>query len=122
MLEKIKKTRLNSKSIEKGYTLRANINADYVIALKKWNKDYAKEVNAAIKAGDAKAAVKALELAHRANGNQRIREIAANHDSFIYNKYGHSIAVYVWKEEKTYALELLEEEIAEEQRLMAAGM
>lgn len=73
---------LNSEKRKQGFTMRANVNADYIRALKRWNKKDGKAIAEAITNHDVK---KAIEHMQNANGrNQAIRDISAHHDKLVY--------------------------------------
>lgn len=63
-------TELSESSKEKGFTMRANLNADCIKALKRWNKEDAKKISEAIKTGNVKNAI-----------NHKV-EMQENHDSY----------------------------------------
>ena len=73
---------LNESKKAQGYTMRANVNADCIRALKRWNKEDGKAVAEAINSGDVK---KAIYHMHNAKSrNRQIREISAHHDKLIF--------------------------------------
>jgi len=86
-----------------GWTVRANINSDCIISLKRWNKNSAKEIAKLIKLGDCKGVIS--ELKNAKNRNRQIRELSEFHDKIIYDKQGVSICYWGYKEQKTYKLE-----------------
>ena len=75
-------TELSESSKEKGFTMRANLNADCIKALKRWNKEDAKKISEAIKTGNVKNAINHLENAK--NRNTTIRKITSDHTKIIY--------------------------------------
>lgn len=94
---------LNQASKSKGYTMRANINPDCVRALKRWNKDSASAIRAAIRLKDCKAVIRELKNAkHR---NRKIREMSEHHDKIVYDASGNMIFIWDHKEQKMYAIE-----------------
>lgn len=94
---------LNQASKGKGYTMRANVNADCIRALKRWNKDSAAAIRDAIRRNDCKAVIRELENArHR---NRQIREISEHHDKIVYDASGKMIFMWDCKEQKMYRIE-----------------
>lgn len=59
---------LNESKKAQGYTIMANVNADCIKALKRWNKEDGKAVAEAIKSGDVK---KAIYHTHNAKNHNR---------------------------------------------------
>lgn len=90
---------LISKSQQKGYSVRANINPGYVAAIKEWAKENGIAVANAIKAGDTKTAIQKLIYAQKLKHSmkQQLNEL----DSIVYDKNGKSI---YWYEVKTKLL------------------
>lgn len=76
----------------KTYTMRANLNADCVKALKDWNKADGKAVAEAIRTGNMQKAAYHIHCARLRS--QEIRLIYASHDKIICNASGTCIAVY----------------------------
>lgn len=73
---------LNESKKAQGYTMRANINADCIKALKRWNKADGKAVAEAIRSGDVKKAI--YHMSNAKSRNQEIRKISAHHDKIVY--------------------------------------
>mgnify|MGYP000008014421 CR=1 FL=1 len=87
----------------KGYTMRANISADCIRALKRWNKDSAVAICNAIRRNDCKAVIRELENAkHR---NRKIRELSEHHDKIVYDASGKVIYMWDHKEKCMYRIE-----------------
>lgn len=87
----------------KHYTMRSNINPDLIKAIRRWNKESAKIINAAIKRGDCKAVL--AEMKNTAGRNAEIRKLAERHDKIIYNRYGEAIFWWDEAEKAIYELE-----------------
>ena len=91
----MKKTlRLKPKFCEQGYTTTSNINPDYIAALKKDKKRFGNLINAAIKSGEAKKAVKLMQ---KASGYNRYK--------LVYDSTGQCVAVWDYKARKAFAFE-----------------
>ena len=100
----MKKTlKLKPKFCEQGYTTTSNINPDYIAVLKKDKKRFGNLINAAIKSGEAKKAVKLMQ---KASGyNRYIREAATKHNNLVYDSTGQCVAVWDYKARKAFAFE-----------------
>ena len=73
---------LKKKKKAQGYTMSANVNPDYIRALKRLNKEAGKAVAEAIKSGDVKKAI--YHMSNAKGRNRQIREISAHHDKLIF--------------------------------------
>ena len=74
-------TELSESSKEKGFTMHANLNADCIKALKRWNKEDAKKISEAIKTGNVKNAATPVGILYRRRGKKKV-EMQENHDSY----------------------------------------
>lgn len=87
----------------KSYTMRSNINQKLIPAIKRWNKESARVINAAIKRGDCKAVL--AEMKNTAGRNDEIRKLAEQHDKIVYDQFGNAIFWWDHKEKAMYELE-----------------
>ena len=80
----MKKINMELKESKKaqGYTMRANINADCIRALKRWNKEDGKAVAEAVKSGDVNKAI--YQMSNAKSLNRQIREISAHQKKLIF--------------------------------------
>lgn len=95
---------LNEKSKAMGYTMRSTVNPDLIKGIKRWNKQSAKVIAAAIKRGDCKAVLAEMKIArHR---NDTIRSLSSSdNDKIVYDGNGQSIFWWDAKEKVVYELE-----------------
>ncbi len=100
----MKKINMELKESKKaqGYTMRANVNADCIRALKRWNKEDGKAVAEAVKSGDVKKAI--YHMSNAKSRNRQIREISAHHDKIVYLN-GESWGVFEADTRKCYQFE-----------------
>lgn len=95
---------LSEQTKAKHYTMRSSINPDLIKAIKRWNKESAKIIAAAIKRGDCKAVL--AEMKNTQGRNEMIRKCSSSdNDKIVYNCYGEAIFWWDAKEKAIYKLE-----------------
>lgn len=92
---------LNQDSKDKGYTMRANINPAYILALKQCKQNSATAIRAAIREKDCNAIIREIESAK--HFNDMIRNASEHHDKLVYDASGNAIFRWAHKEQKMYA-------------------
>lgn len=86
-----------------GFTMRSNVSPNLIKAIKRWNKESAKIINAAIRRGDCKAVL--AEMKNTASRNAEIRMLAEHHDKIVYDRNGAAIFWWDANEKAIYELE-----------------
>ena len=94
---------LNQASKIKGYTMRANVNPEYILLLKKCKQDSATAIRAAIQKNDCKAVIREIKNAKRYN--DMIRDASEHHDKLVYDASGKVIFWWDHKERALYEIE-----------------
>lgn len=90
--------------LDRGWTLRANINPAYIRLLQRNGKEYGQRVAQAIRCGDSQRADKLLQDARECRTHVHIRESAAHHDKFLHDALGMPIAVWDREDGKLHSL------------------
>lgn len=87
-----------------GFTMRSTVNPDLIKSIKRWNKQSAKVIAAAIRRGDCKAVL--AEMENTKGRHAMIRECSSsNHDKIVYDQNGQSAFWWDAKEKAIYELE-----------------
>lgn len=94
---------LSQESREKGYTMRANVNPDYIGALKRCNREAAAIISVCIKLGQCQRAIRMMQDVK--NNNQRIREVSEKHDKLVRDANGEVIYWWDEAEKRMYTVE-----------------
>lgn len=99
-------TELNQRAKEQGYTMKANLNAEYVKLVDEVLKDTGRKTAEAIKQGNAKEAIRLVRSGKMQRDSVK-REIEKA-DKIIYDKDGNSVAWFHTDTRKCYELEKIE--------------
>lgn len=93
---------LNQACKDKGYTMRANINPEYILLLKKCKQDSAAAIRAAIRKNDCMTVLR--EIKNAKHYNDMIREASVHHDKIVRDASGKVIFQWDYKKRKMYAI------------------
>ncbi len=69
------------KAIDNNFTIKSNINADFIKSMKKWAKEKGKEIAQCIKSNDTKEALKLIRMA--ISFKKAYKQYSIEHDKII---------------------------------------
>lgn len=95
---------LSSVHLEKGWTVKANLNSDFVINIKKWKKEAGIEISKALKENNGKKVIELMQLSF--SYKKALSDAFRSPSRVVYDAYGN--AIYSSEVEEEYVFHKLD--------------